>query len=79
MEICKPGVLLIVRNAKIDMFRTSMRLAIDQWGKIETADDLDVVPNVSRGLICPEMQGRLSPTLLVKARTATPMSKEVCI
>lgn len=46
VDVCKAGACLIVRNAKIDMFRTSMRLAVDQWGKLEEAEDLDLQPNV---------------------------------
>ncbi|KAK9788294.1 hypothetical protein WJX73_003282 [Symbiochloris irregularis] len=50
VDLCKPGACLIVRNAKIDMFRTSMRLAVDQWGKVELASELDITPNVDNNL-----------------------------
>lgn len=35
----KQGNYVILRNAKIDMFRGSMRLAVNQWGKIEPAPE----------------------------------------
>eukprot|EP00210_Caulerpa_lentillifera_P000685 g662.t1 len=40
VDVTQPGKYLTLRNARIDMFRGSMRLAVDQWGKIEetTAD-----------------------------------------
>lgn len=36
----KAGNYVTLRNAKIDMFRGSMRLAVNQWGKIEPAQDV---------------------------------------
>ncbi|MCO5576396.1 hypothetical protein L7F22_030206 [Adiantum nelumboides] len=35
------GTSLILRNAKIDMFRGSMRLAVDRWGRIEVTEPAD--------------------------------------
>lgn len=29
---------MIFRNAKIDMFKGTMRLAVDKWGRIEVTD-----------------------------------------
>lgn len=34
----KPGATLILRNAKIDMFKGSMRLAVDMWGRVEVTE-----------------------------------------
>jgi replication factor A1 len=34
----KSGNTVIIRNAKIDMFKGSMRLAVDKWGRIEVTD-----------------------------------------
>lgn len=34
----KPEATVILRNAKIDMFKGSMRLAVDKWGRIEVTD-----------------------------------------
>ncbi|KAJ1387952.1 Nucleic acid-binding, OB-fold [Sesbania bispinosa] len=36
--IMNPGSTLILRNAKIDMFKASMRLAVDKWGRIEVTE-----------------------------------------
>lgn len=36
-----PGSTLILRNAKIDMFKGSMRLAVDRWGRIEVTEPAD--------------------------------------
>lgn len=33
------GHYLTLRNAKIDMYKGSMRLAVNQWGVIERAQD----------------------------------------
>lgn len=34
----KPGATVNLRNAKIDMFKGSMRVAVDKWGRVELAD-----------------------------------------
>lgn len=34
----KEGTTVIVRNAKIDMFKGSMRLAVDKWGRVEVTE-----------------------------------------
>uniref|UniRef100_A0A2P2JDG7 Single-stranded DNA binding protein Ssb-like OB fold domain-containing protein n=1 Tax=Rhizophora mucronata TaxID=61149 RepID=A0A2P2JDG7_RHIMU len=31
----KPGMTIILRIAKIDMFKGSMRLAVDKWGRAD--------------------------------------------
>ncbi|KAJ0989089.1 hypothetical protein J5N97_007445 [Dioscorea zingiberensis] len=38
VELLKPGTTVILRNAKIDMFKGSMRLAVDKWGRVEVAE-----------------------------------------
>ncbi|CAL0323615.1 unnamed protein product [Lupinus luteus] len=38
VELMNPGSTLILRNAKIDMFKGSMRLAVDKWGRIEVTE-----------------------------------------
>ena len=35
----KEGATIILRNAKIDMFKGSMRLAVDKWGRVEGTED----------------------------------------
>jgi replication factor A1 len=37
-DLLKPNSTVIIRNAKIDMFKGSMRLAVDKWGRIEVTE-----------------------------------------
>ena len=37
MDACAAGAYCTVHNAKVDMFRGSMRLVVDQWGSLEPA------------------------------------------
>lgn len=37
-ELLKAGKFLAVRNAKVDMYRGTMRLTVDQQGKVEESD-----------------------------------------
>lgn len=39
----KPGVTVNLRNAKIDMFKGCMRLAVDKWGRVEVTEPSDFV------------------------------------
>lgn len=41
VNMVKPGSTLILRNAKIDMFKGSMRLAVDKWGLVEVTEPAD--------------------------------------
>ncbi|CAL9112971.1 unnamed protein product [Musa textilis] len=41
VDLMKPDTTVILRNAKIDMFKGSMRLAVDKWGRIEVTDPAD--------------------------------------
>ncbi|KAI8552508.1 hypothetical protein RHMOL_Rhmol06G0272300 [Rhododendron molle] len=38
VDLMKPGVTINLRNAKIDMFKGSMRLAVDKWGRVEVTE-----------------------------------------
>lgn len=38
IDLMKPGATVILRNAKIDMFKGSMRLAVDKWGRVEVTE-----------------------------------------
>ncbi|XP_020572492.1 uncharacterized protein At4g28440-like [Phalaenopsis equestris] len=38
VELMKSGATAILRNAKIDMYRGSMRLAVDKWGRVELTE-----------------------------------------
>ncbi|OWM76060.1 uncharacterized protein At4g28440-like [Punica granatum] len=38
VDMMKEGSTVILRNAKIEMYRGSMRLAVDRWGRIEATE-----------------------------------------
>lgn len=38
VDMMKPGNTVVLRNAKIDMFKGSMRLAVDKWGRVEVGE-----------------------------------------
>ncbi|KAF4366115.1 hypothetical protein F8388_014833 [Cannabis sativa] len=38
VDLMKEGSTVIFRNAKIDMFKGSMRLAVDKWGRVEVTE-----------------------------------------
>ncbi|KAL3511297.1 hypothetical protein ACH5RR_030698 [Cinchona calisaya] len=41
VDLMKEGTTIILRNAKIDMFKGSMRLAVDKWGRVEVTEPAD--------------------------------------
>ncbi|ONK79221.1 uncharacterized protein A4U43_C01F4160 [Asparagus officinalis] len=41
VDMMKPGATVIIRNAKIDMFKGSMRLVVDKWGRVEVTEPAD--------------------------------------
>ncbi|BBH01730.1 hypothetical protein Prudu_012096 [Prunus dulcis] len=43
VDLLKPGTTVILRNARIDMFKGSMRLAVDKWGRIEVTEPANFV------------------------------------
>jgi len=48
----KKGATLVLRNAKIEMFKGHMRLAVDKWGKLEPSstplsEDISTSENLS--------------------------------
>jgi len=46
----KPGTYLKLTNAKVDMVKATMRLAVNAFGKVELADaSTDFQPNVRGG------------------------------
>lgn len=45
-----PGSTVILRNAKIDMFKGSMRLAVDKWGRIEVTEPANFVVQENNNL-----------------------------
>ncbi|KAK4779975.1 hypothetical protein SAY87_016081 [Trapa incisa] len=38
VDLMKEGSTVILRNAKIEMYRGSMRLAVDRWGRVEATE-----------------------------------------
>lgn len=46
-DLAQAGTYLTITNAKIDMFRGSMRLAVDSKGSVEVAPQLSFKPRVS--------------------------------
>jgi replication factor A1 len=38
VKTIKPGTAMILRNAKIDMFKGTMRLAVDKWGRVKVTE-----------------------------------------
>ncbi|PKA59071.1 Uncharacterized protein AXF42_Ash001164 [Apostasia shenzhenica] len=38
LGMMNPGATVVLRNAKIDMFKGSMRLAVDKWGRVEVTE-----------------------------------------
>ncbi|KAL5203522.1 hypothetical protein ABZP36_014474 [Zizania latifolia] len=41
VDVMKPGTTVDLRNARIDMFKGSMRLAVDKWGIVKAAERPD--------------------------------------
>uniref|UniRef100_F6GVY9 Single-stranded DNA binding protein Ssb-like OB fold domain-containing protein n=1 Tax=Vitis vinifera TaxID=29760 RepID=F6GVY9_VITVI len=43
VDMIKSGATVILYKAKIDMFKGSMRLAVDKWGRVEVTKDANFV------------------------------------
>ncbi|CAN0892941.1 Uncharacterized protein At4g28440 [Linum grandiflorum] len=43
VDLMKEGTTIILRNAKIDMYKGSMRLAVDKWGRIEEVSEPETI------------------------------------
>ncbi|RRT47237.1 hypothetical protein B296_00042770 [Ensete ventricosum] len=50
VDLLRPDATVILRNAKIDMFRGCMRLAVDKWGRVEVTEPADLVVNEENNL-----------------------------
>ncbi|KNA19807.1 hypothetical protein SOVF_058080 [Spinacia oleracea] len=50
VDIMKPDTTVIIRNAKIDMFKGTMRLAVNKWGRIEATEPADFTVNEENNL-----------------------------
>ncbi|WZZ09845.1 hypothetical protein YC2023_095766 [Brassica napus] len=38
VDLMKPGETVILRNSRIDMYKGTMRLGVDKWGRIEATE-----------------------------------------
>ncbi|CAN7133041.1 uncharacterized protein At4g28440 [Brassica rapa] len=38
VDLMKPGETMILRNSRIDMYKGTMRLGVDKWGRIEATE-----------------------------------------
>ncbi|KAL9236441.1 hypothetical protein vseg_011113 [Gypsophila vaccaria] len=45
VDLMKPGTTVILRNSKVDMFKSTMRLAVDKWGRIEVTEPASFTVN----------------------------------
>ncbi|CAL8468001.1 g7539 [Coccomyxa elongata] len=62
VDIVHEGEYLILRNAKIDMYKGSMRLAVNQWGKVERTEKQNFEPKADHNLSLVEYElVRLDP------------------
>lgn len=50
VDLMKPDSTVILRNAKIDMFKGSMRLAVDKWGRVEVTEPASFTVNEENNL-----------------------------
>ncbi|XP_037405067.1 uncharacterized protein At4g28440-like [Triticum dicoccoides] len=50
VDLLKVGATAILRNAKIDMFKASMRLAVDKWGRVEATEPASFTVNEENNL-----------------------------
>lgn len=39
IDVCTPGSTVVIRNAKIEMFKGFMRLSVDKWGSVKLAPE----------------------------------------
>ncbi|GFQ01307.1 uncharacterized protein at4g28440 [Phtheirospermum japonicum] len=52
----KSGNTVIIRNAKLDMFKGTMRLAVDKWGRIEVTEPATFVVKEDNNLSLAEYE-----------------------
>ena len=59
VDAMAPNKIATLRNAKIDMYKGSMRLAVDKWGVVETRDPTatdDIKPKLDNDLSAVEYE-----------------------
>jgi len=50
IDVVVPGKTIVVRNAKIEMFKGFMRLSVDKWGNIRPSDAADFEVNMNNNM-----------------------------
>ncbi|KIY98497.1 Uncharacterized protein MNEG_9465 [Monoraphidium neglectum] len=55
-ELVKPGKYLTLRNARVDMYRGTMRLAVDALGKVEEGEASGFEPKKDNNLSLVEFE-----------------------
>ncbi|KAG5374757.1 hypothetical protein IGI04_039353 [Brassica rapa subsp. trilocularis] len=50
VDVMKTGATVTLRNAKIDMFKDTMRMAVDKWGLIQVTDPVSFEVNRQNNL-----------------------------
>lgn len=50
VDVMKTGETVTLRNAKIDMFKDTMRMAVDKWGLIQVTDPISFEVNRQNNL-----------------------------
>ena len=55
-EQCKPGSTLVLRNSRVSMFRGRLRLEIDKWGKLASADSASFSVNCAKDISAVEYE-----------------------
>ncbi|WKA10898.1 hypothetical protein VitviT2T_028445 [Vitis vinifera] len=56
VDMIKLGATVILHKAKIDMFKGSMRLAVDKWGRVEVTKDANFVVKEQNNLLLVEYE-----------------------
>ena len=50
VDLMPEGSTVILRNAKIDMFKGSMRVSVDKWGRVEPTEAASFKPKEDNNL-----------------------------
>ncbi|KAG8386818.1 hypothetical protein BUALT_Bualt03G0188400 [Buddleja alternifolia] len=80
VDLMSPGSTVILRNAKIDMFKGSMRLAVDKWSRIEVTEPATFVVKEDNNLSLVEYElvnANFFPAVTKIGGTLGPRSRSV--
>lgn len=50
VDVAQPGAYLLLHNATVDMYRGSMKLVVDKWGKLEATEGQKFSPKTDFNL-----------------------------